>query len=1057
MDARDLLIVDNSGGDSGWTVRKYLEQWCQISKSLDIATGYFEIGALLELKEHWRSLEKIRILMGDETSTASGKILRESLTKAAEAGLDRSLQTERSRTKDPNLFLEGVPAVKEALRSGQIEVRVFDKGKFHAKTYIAHGRLDVVGSQALVGSSNFTRPGLTQNIELNVQLQNSRDVTLLQEWFEAHWRDSKDVTALAERIVDRHVREFTPFEVFAKALSEICRGVEPTKVDWERTESKLFKDLDSYQQEAYHALLTIANQHNGAFLCDGVGLGKTYVGLMLIERFIMKEGKRVALFAPKTALDGVWRHAINRRLDHIAGSSRPYSSLCAFSHTDLSIRDEEMQMRLDGVMKDADVVIIDEAHHFRNGGSSRKLDSGRPAARYSRLFEILSQGRSKKVFLLTATPVNNSVVDLRRMIELFSRTSEARNDVTQEQYFAKTLGINNLTHHFNQLEMKIAGTTNDRDDDDTRRMQEAIHADQIFRLIVQRSRAYAIKSAKVDGAGKARFPVREKPTVATYSLRKTYGKLLEDFSKAFRKNQPLFQLAMYHPIDFAKSDSPQPDNLLLGRQQQIVTLIRTQFLKRFESSVYAFEMSCTRLIGKLLAFAKVNSISPTEVRRFEKWKADHADLLQQAVDRQTLFWAEPEDQIEDEDEGDISIEELVTAIEPLRREEYHVERMLDETYEDLDDIVPLLRETRKFDEKHDDKLQALIRLLGTLTGQKVLIFTEFADTARYVKHALVAAGIQAVEQLDSGSKVDRTDVIRRFAPYYNDSSSAKIKAAGKKEIQVLVATDVLSEGLNLQDACLLVNYDIHWNPVRLMQRIGRVDRRMNDDFEKAMCADHPEVSPLRGKVRFWNFLPPDELNDLLSLWRLVKHKTLVISKTLGIEGRALLTPEDELDDLREFHNFEREYEGGLTRRDQLNLDYKALRSADPSIFESVGHLPNGIFSGRQRVSSSCRGVFMCYALPALDRTQNMFTLEAGESRWYLLDLESRQIIEEPGAILDCIRSTPETPRLTTLDRPLLVDVRNKIYTHINKTYLRQINAPVGAEPLLKCWMELTGD
>jgi superfamily II DNA/RNA helicase len=110
-------------------------------------------------------------------------------------------------------------------------------------------------------------------------------------------------------------------------------------------------------------------------------------------------------------------------------------------------------------------------------------------------------------------------------------------------------------------------------------------------------------------------------------------------------------------------------------------------------------------------------------------------------------------------------------------------------------------------------------------------------------------------------KGSRADVIKRFAPYYNGTSSAELASKGRPEIRVLISTDVLSEGLNLQDACRMINYDIHWNPVRLMQRIGRVDRRMNPEVEKRLLADHPEVGPSRGKVLFWNFLPPDELNE----------------------------------------------------------------------------------------------------------------------------------------------------------------------------------------------------
>src|SRR5205814_6371083 len=207
-------------------------------------------------------------------------------------------------------------------------------------------------------------------------------------------------------------------------------------------------------------------------------------------------------------------------------------------------------------------------------------------------------------------------------------------------------------------------------------------------------------------------------------------------------------------------------------------------------------------------------------------------------------------------------------------------------------IVQFLDEARKFEPRHDDKLQKLVRLLKAkeLADQKVLIFTEFADTARYLKSQLDKAGIDGAAQVDSATKGNRADVIQRFSPYYNGTTSEALASKRREEIRILISTDVLSEGLNLQDASRMINYDIHWNPVRLMQRIGRVDRRMNLEIEKRLVADHPEIGSSRGKVGFWNFLPPEELNAILTLYTRVTQKTLLISRTLGIEGKKLLTP-----------------------------------------------------------------------------------------------------------------------------------------------------------------------
>ena len=306
-------------------------------------------------------------------------------------------------------------------------------------------------------------------------------------------------------------------------------------------------------------------------------------------------------------------------------------------------------------------------------------------------------------------------------------------------------------------------------------------------------------------------------------------------------------------------------------------------------------------------------------------------------------------------------------------------------------------------------------------------------------------------QVDSATKANRADVIQRFAPYYNGTSTAGLAEEGHPETRILISTDVLSEGLNLQDASRMINYDIHWNPVRLMQRIGRVDRRMNPEIEARLVADHPDVKSSRGKVSFWNFLPPDELNAILSLYRRVTQKVLLISKTFGVEGKKLLTPEDNFNALKEFNHA---YEGARTAVEEMHLEYQALLQADPEIEARLRRMPGGMFSGRKRPAKGVRGVFFCYALPALDKEAGEFTEEAGTTRWYLYDLDRNAILEEPGEIVASIRSKPDTPRHCTAEQKTLAEIRGNVEKHIKNSYLKRIDAPVGVKPALKCWMEL---
>ncbi|MCA3448688.1 MAG: DEAD/DEAH box helicase family protein [Rhodobacter sp.] len=1031
----ELFIVDNSADD--WKALRYLHDWCQLSTSFDIATGYFEIGALLALGDEWQKVDHIRILMGDEVSKRTKRAFDSGLLEIA-TKLDQSIESE----KEKNHFLLGVAAIVDAIRKKKIECRVYRKDKFHAKAYITHARLDVIGSSALVGSSNFTLPGITQNIELNVQITGA-PVAVLQEWYDERWEEAEDVTAEILRTIERHTRDFTPLEVYGRSLQLYFSGHEESATEWEEHTSRIYPVLAKYQRDGYGGLLKRAAKYGGAFLCDGVGLGKTFIGLMLIERLVQHENKNVALFVPKSAKSPVWeRELLNRLPDLFKGFSR----LKIFSHTDLMR--ESMQEELDQVASQADVIIIDEAHHFRNTGT--KGDEGpKRKSRYWRLFDIADK---KELYLLTATPINNSLLDFQHMTELFSR-------LRPDHFADAPLGIHSLSGHIRQLEKSIerqlrAEGSEEVAEINSSEIGDLFSTDSLFdALVVQRSRSYVKASMQREAGSGIVFPEPRKPKVADYSVKQTYGKLLDMVADAFHKRVPLFTLGIYNPYAYyIGGDAEIVPALEKGRRKQVVALIRTNFLKRFESSAEAFRLSCWRLLQKLLAWLDVNAESEHERDAVERWKRRNAKLIGYKPQLDLLDDAE--------DEEDLYPEELRDAFDKLSRHEFDVEKIVHDSIQDLDQLADFLNELEKFKPSQDKKLTELKKLLKNdpvLRDHKVIIFSEFAETARYLAEQLREAGIDGVEQIDSGTKGDRSRVIQRFAPYYNESSSGELAKKGFQEIRVLISTDVLSEGLNLQDATRLINYDLHWNPVRLMQRIGRVDRRMNPAIEARIVADHPDQKDLRGTVGYWNFLPPDELDVLLRLYNRVSHKTLRISKTLGIEGKKLLREDDDYEDLR---NFNEQYEGTASPDEQMHLEWQDLITEQPDLVATLSGLPDAIFSGKRHIKKGVRGVFFCYARPAFDRDrteregQDVWSTEAGDVKWYLMDFESEAVIEEAARIAEVIRSTPETPRVVALDRDRLSEVRKAVEKHVARTYLRKVQAPVGVKPVLKAWMEL---
>jgi superfamily II DNA/RNA helicase len=415
----------------------------------------------------------------------------------------------------------------------------------------------------------------------------------------------------------------------------------------------------------------------------------------------------------------------------------------------------------------------------------------------------------------------------------------------------------------------------------------------------------------------------------------------------------------------------------------------------------------------------------------------------------------------DEDEVEPFLtEEMLAAVEKLDPEEYEVGDLIDDCIDDLEQLAVFLSMVKDVTPKKDDKLQALIKLLKTdkvLKDQKLILFTEFADTARYLQRELEAAGIDGIERIDGqSSQKRRSQVIRRFSPYYNDTSRAELKDDGLKEIRVLIATDVLSEGLNLQDATRLINYDLHWNPVRLMQRIGRTDRRLDPKIEKAILRDDPGQKAVRGTTQFWNFLPPEELNELLSLFSRVTQKTVIISRSFGIEGKKLLSPDDDFDPVKEMNE---RFDGVMSEVEKLRLEYDALRDQHPELIAAAEELPSKAFSGRKSADGKAR-VFFCHRIPRPDPSlievepgQPRWSLAAGYTVWTEVELEPEASTNDVGAIAPHIRCEEDEKRVTKLAKGKLKALREQVEKELVKQHLRPLQAPIGVAPALLCWME----
>lgn len=1030
MSHKDLYIIDNAVPEQ--TVRQYLDEWCSVSRQLDIATGYLEIGGLLSLDGKWQQLDKIRIILGNEVTRRTKEVI-----DAAVQAILNTFKNSVDVEQEKNDFLVGVASILRALSTGKIECRVYDKNKFHAKAYITYFRdeyrkefikaMNIPKGYALVGSSNFTKAGLTQNIELNVQVRD--DVDQLQDWFEKHWEQGIDITDSLFRVLEAHCAEYSPYDIYLRSMYEYFKTREETICEWENNESAVYPRLAQYQRDGYNSLVEIAEQFGGALLCDGVGLGKTYEGLMLIERFVKKERKNVVLIVPAAARVSVWEVTIKKYIPEILEGFYPFKII---NHTDLLL--EKNKNLMDQITQQAEIIIIDEAHHFRNRTSNR----------YKKLFQIMGAGMRKQLFMLTATPINNSFLDLQHLIELFTQR--------QEDYFsAAPLGIHSLSGHFRKMESKLQSLTDSSDLMDATEFSDDIFRGDILvnKLVVQRSRAYVKRSLSNKDGSDILFSIRQAPTVANYSLKKSYGKLIDDFIASFYRhdkngnNFPILSLAVYSPYDDAYyiGDKTKLDDMVKGRQTQIVNLIRQLLLKRFESSIAAFEETCIRIYMRLKKFL-VDYKNFGNARSIDRLLSKHADIIEyincyiNKIEQQEI------------DEYEDSLPEYVWNDETdINVEDFDIRTMLEDTILDMEVLAEFVKDIMAFDADNDDKIRELKRLLSEdehLKGKKVIIFSEYTVTARYIYKELLRAGFNNVFELDGTVKVDRHDIIQRFAPYYNGSTSSEIQ----DEIEILIATDVLAEGLNLQDASCLINYELHWNPVRLMQRIGRVDRRRDAHIEDKLLRDHPELCSDRSNAYYWNFLPPEELEKLLSLYRTVSQKTLRISRTFGIEGKKLLTPEDDYDALRDFNS---QYEGDISSEEEMALEYQKLLADNPNYENRVQLLPKKMFSCKQHKKYS--GYFFCYELPT-QKSDSTWSNGDGIYRWYLYDIHTDTILEQTYEIWHELRCEKTDPKIHTESIEEYNQCKKKIEAYINKGYMRNVQAPIGVKPRLVTWMQL---
>ena len=1047
------------------TLLNRLQEMSAGGQDLKIATAFFSLDALLLLADTICEYGTVRLLFGDDANALQRRRLLQMLRERSDA--DLLAQRETLPTLAP---LKKIAAL---FAEGRVEARCYTSKKFHAKAYHVNKASNYPPQLGVIGSGNFTRPGLCQNIELNVQLTQEQTVHL-DTWFDARWAEAAaDVVTgdvLAE--IRRQIDLYEPYVLYLKALYAWGAQEQGDGAGYERT--KLLNALDPHQEQGFQRALQILKREHGVMVCDGVGLGKSFVALALMEHFC-REGQNVLLVAPKSILSSSWNGYLETYLSRYR---QPYGSIYEIAMTELGFDPEgdgdtspaalqEKRELVNRLFERAGVIVVDESHNFRTTNADRYKNMARITSQYHQ--------HRKKVVMLSATPINTAYRDMSSQLALITHEKGTLGGYSSEQikrYASQLDKEEPVAASGGQLSMSLLDTPSQA----LNRVLESV--------IIQRSRATCKKLAEAEGKV-VRFPKRTGPHCLQVVLgvgNDNYRALIKLAEERFK---PGVELVRQMRAEVEKADRKgtnilpvslkkgQPKGIKLAafltEQYRLVPtegkkvyldevhlagLVFSNTLKQLESSPVAFQSIMQSLgMGLLARLQHVYGEDAGAV------VAEHEGWIR------TLLFAKPEvetvpdtDTEEDGDTLDAGGEEtdawLVQAVKARQLgkklrdftpDVFDVERWRADIVADLGFLKEVHAATLRAREQPDPKMACVLPTLRELVanGRRVLIFTQSQRTAEYLERELRErlTDSATVARIDSRVEKTRAAILHSpSAPAITRSRTAP--SVPEHNVDILISTDVLSEGVNLQEAGAIMSFDIHWNPVRLIQRIGRVDRRLN-----------PVITPDDHSFDILNVLPPDEINDIINLVGTVENRTLKISKALGLDV-SFFKSTDPAGTLKEFNA---QYEGEVAPRDLALTEYVKLSVEPPdkrtqAILDAT---PPGAFGVWKNAPQD--GLFALFTMEAKKEAS-----EADRERFAALLGRPVLILEQPGhppltdagQILALLSGTvPDAPSGTPSDEAALSKRLAKLKESVRRQF-GEIGLPNTILPKLSCWMEL---